>query len=92
MVSKNNFDRLQSLVKTKTENYEQVYEDVNGFDSLSLDLQTKTLSFSCSNDEKDYEENLLMSRPLPWVVRVFFKSKNSFKGALCSGKQYIYIW
>ena len=86
MISKTNFDRLHPLVKTKTENYEQVYEDVNGFDSLSLELQTRTTSFSCSNDEQDYGENLLISRPLPWVVRVFFKSENSFKGALCSGK------
>ena len=51
----------------------------------SFKLQTRTTSFSCSDDEQDYDESFLMSRPLPWVVRVFFESENSMKGTICSG-------
>ena len=51
-----------------------------------MGLQTRTTAFSCGGKKEDYDENLLMSRPLPWVVRVYFKSDNSMKGTLCSGK------
>ena len=51
----------------------------------SNDLQTRTTSFSCSVDNEDYDESLLISRSLPWVVRVYFKYENSMKGILCSG-------
>ena len=53
-----------------------------------MGLQTRTTGFSCDGDKEDYDENLLMSRPLPWVVRVYFESENSMKGTLCSGMLY----
>ena len=56
----------------------------------SNDLQTRTTSFSCSVDNEDYDESLLISRSLPWVVRVYFKYENSMKGILCSGKYYLF--
>ena len=52
---------------------------------VSMGLQTRTTTFSCGGNNEDYDENLLMSRPLPWVVRVYFKSESSMKGTLCSG-------
>ena len=51
-------------------------------------LQTRTTSYSCSMDDEDYSSNDMISRPLPWVVRVYFKSENSMKGTLCSGKSF----
>ena len=54
--------------------------------SISLGLKARTTSYSCSQDGEDYGENLLLSRPLPWVVRVFFQYENSLQGSLCSGK------
>ena len=54
---------------------------------ISMGLQTRTTTFSCGGKKEDYDENLLASRPLPWVVRVYFKSESSMKGTLCSGKQ-----
>ena len=54
--------------------------------SISLGLKARTTSYSCSKDDEDYGENSLLSRPLPWVVRVFFQYENSLKGSLCSGK------
>ena len=53
--------------------------------SKSLEIQTRTTSFSCTKDADDFNENSLISRPLPWVVRVFFESVNSVKGKICSG-------
>ena len=53
-----------------------------------MGLQTRTTAFSCDGDKKDYDESLFMSRPLPWVVRVYFKSESSMKGTLCSGMLY----
>ena len=53
-----------------------------------MGLQTRTTAFSCGGDNEDYDENLLMSRPLPWVVRVYFKSESLMKGTLCSGTIY----
>ena len=53
---------------------------------ISMGLQTRTTAFSCDGDNEDYDENLLMKRPLPWVVRVYFKSESSMKGTLCSGR------
>ena len=50
-----------------------------------MGLETRTTGFSCDGDKEDYDENLLMSRPLPWVVRVYFESESSMKGTLCSG-------
>ena len=54
----------------------------------SMGLQTRTTAFSCDGDKENYDENLLMNRPLPWVVRVYFKSESSMKGTLCSGMLY----
>ena len=56
----------------------------------SNDLQTRTTSFSCKNDNEDYDESLLISRSLPWVVRVFFEHENSMTGILCSGNYYLF--
>ena len=53
-----------------------------------MGIQTRTTAFSCDDDKEDYHENSLMSRPLPWVVRVYFKSESSMKGTLCSGMLY----
>ena len=86
MVSETNFEKLELLEKDETEVNEQVYEEVAGFESLNSKLQTRTTAFSCKKESEDYSENFLMSRPLPWVVRVFFKIENSMKGILCSGK------
>ena len=85
MVSETNFEKLELLEKDETEVNEQVYEEVAGFESLNSKLQTRTTAFSCKKESEDYSENFLMSRPLPWVVRVFFKIENSMKGILCSG-------
>ena len=57
----------------------------------SLGLKARTTSYSCSEDDDDYGENLLLSRPLPWVVRVHFQYENSLRGSLCSGKTWIYL-
>ena len=85
MISETNFEKLELLQKIGTEFDEQVYEEVAGFESLNSNLQTRTSAFSCKDDDEDYDENFLMSRSLPWVVRVFFKSEDSMKGILCSG-------
>ena len=58
---------------------------------ISSHPQTRTTSYSCSNDENDYSGNELESRPLPWVVRVLFESENSIQEKLCSGKKNIHI-
>jgi len=84
MISESNFGNLELLEKDETEVQEQVYEEVAGFESLNSKVQTRTTAFSCKKE--DYSENFLMSRPLPWVVRVFFKIEDSMKGILCSGK------
>jgi len=86
MISERNFESLELLQKVEVEIIEQVFEEVAGFESLNSKLQTRTTAFSCKNDDEDYDEHLLMSRSLPWVVRVFFKSEDSMKGILCSGK------
>ena len=52
---------------------------------ISIGIQTRTTAFSCDGNKKDYDENLLIGRPLPWVVRVYFKSDSSMRGTLCSG-------
>ena len=86
MISETNFEKLELLEKDETEVEEQVYEDVAGFESLDSKVQTRTTAFSCKKEKEDYDESFLMSRPLPWVVRVFFKMEDSIKGILCSGK------
>ena len=87
MISETNFEKLEPLQKVElTEIVDQVYEEVDGFESLNSKLQTRTTAFSCKDDNQDYDGNFLMSRSLPWVVRVFFKSEDSMKGVLCSGK------
>ena len=86
MISETNFNNLELLQKIETKIDEQVYEEVVGFESLNSKLQTRTTAFSCKKDDEDYDENFLMSRSMPWVVRVFFKSEDSIKGILCSGK------
>ena len=88
MVSENNFEKLELLQKDKIEVNEQSYEEVAGFESLNSKIQTRTTAFSCKDDSEDYDESFLMSRPLPWVVRVFFKTEDSMKGTLCSGKKF----
>ena len=88
MISQTNFEKLELLQKVETEIKDQVYEEVDGFESLNSKLQTRTTAFSCKDDDQDYDENFLMSRSLPWVVRVFFKSEDSMKGVLCSGKEF----
>ncbi len=86
MISEDNFEKLELLEKDETDVKEQVYEDVAGFESLDSKVQTRTTAFSCKKEKEDYDESFLMSRPLPWVVRVFFQIENSMKGILCSGK------
>ena len=86
MISETNFETLELLEKDETAVEEQVYEEVAGFESLDSKVQTRTTAFSCKDDGADYSENFLMSRPLPWVVRVFFKNEDSMKGNLCSGR------
>ena len=86
MISETKFEKLELLQKVETEIDEQVYEEVAGFESLNSKLQTRTTAFSCKDDSEGYDENFLMSRSLPWVVRVFFQSEDSMKGILCSGK------
>ena len=54
---------------------------------ISSYLQTRTTSYSCSEDENEYNGDQLKSRSLPWVVRVLFESENSIKGKICSGKK-----
>ena len=88
MISETNFETLKLLKKVETAVEEQIYEEVAGFESLNSQLQTRTTAFSCKDDGEDYSENFLMSRPLPWVVRVYFKMEDSMKGILCSGKGY----
>ena len=87
MVQAANFDRFQALNKSENynDNSDQVYEEVDGFESLKK-IQTRTTSYTCSPDSTDYAEHFLMGRPLPWVVRVYFQSESSIKGTLCSGK------
>ena len=85
MISETNFETLKLLEKVEPATEEQVYEEVAGFESLNSRVQTRTAAFSCKDDGEDYSENFLMSRPLPWVVRVYFKMEDSMKGILCSG-------
>ena len=92
MISETNFGNLELLEKNETAVEEQVYEEVAGFESLNSKVQTRTTAFSCKDDGEDYGENFLMSRPLPWVVRVYFKMEDSLKGILCSGKAYFHFY
>ena len=48
-------------------------------------LQSRTTTYSCSKNSEKLDESLLSSRPLPWVVRVYFESENSINGIICSG-------
>ena len=73
MISETNFEKLELLEKVETEVEEQVYEEVAGFELLNSTVQTRTAAFSCKKESEDYSENL-MSRPLPWVVRVYWLS------------------
>ena len=91
MISEINFGKLKLLEKDETAVEEQTYEDIDGFESLQSKVQTRTTAFSCKKEKEDYSENYLMIRPLPWVVRVFFKIENSMKGILCSGKEYFHF-
>ena len=86
MISEVNFQKLELLEEHETVAEDQVYEEVAGFESLNSKVQTRTTAFSCKKQKENYSENFLMSRPLPWVVRVFFNMENSTKGILCSGK------
>ena len=91
MISETNFENLELLKRNETEIEEQVYEEVTGFESLNSKLQTRTTAFTCKSDSEDYDEKNLMSRSLPWVVRVFFKLEDSMKGILCSGNVSFYF-
>ena len=52
---------------------------------ISSGIQTRTTAFSCDHsDNSDYDEIMLLSRSLPWIVRVFFKTRYSTKGQVCS--------
>ena len=87
MVSASSFEQLEFSSKAVLEVDQQQYEDVAGFESLSSEIQTRTTAYSCSyDDEEDYDQDSLASRPLPWVVRVYFEVENSMKGEICSGK------
>ena len=86
MVSKTNFGKLELLEKDETAIEEQVYEEVDGFELLDSKVETRTTAFSCKKEKEEYDESFLMSRPLPWVVRVYFKMEDSMKGILCSGR------
>ena len=88
IITETNFENLELLKRNETEIEEQVYEEVTGFESLNSKLQTRTTAFTCKSDSEDYDENYLMSRSLPWVVRVFFQLEDSMKGILCSGNVY----
>ena len=85
MISETNFEKLELLEKDETAIEEQVYEKVEGFEDLDSKVQTRTTAFSCKKEKENYDESFLMSRPLPWVVRVYFKMEDSMKGILCSG-------
>ena len=52
MVSGANFEKLELLEKNETEVEEQVYEDVDGFESLKSKVQTRTTAFSCKKSER----------------------------------------
>ena len=52
-------------------------------------LQSRTTTYSCSKNNEEIDENKLSSRPLPWVVRVYFESENSINGIICSGMNHI---
>ena len=53
---------------------------------ISLGLKSRTTSYSCSEEDDDFDEDFLLRTPLPWVVRVFFQYDDSIKGILCSGE------
>ena len=92
MVSETNFGKLELLEKDETAIEEQVYEEVDGFELLDSKVETRTTAFSCKKEKEEYDESFLMSRPLPWVVRVYFKMEDSMKGILCSGRDtFIFI-
>ena len=91
MVSETNFEKLELLEKDETAIEEQVYEKVEGFEDLDSKVQTRTTAFSCKKENENYDESFLMSRPLPWVVRVYFKMEDSMKGILCSGMAHT-VW
>ena len=86
IVTEFNYEKLYVPSKEETEIDQQQYEDVPGFKQLSSGLQARTTAFSCSNNDDRYEENTLETRPLPWVVRVFFTIENSMRGTICSGQ------
>ena len=93
MISEMNFGNLKLLEKNETAVEEQVYEEVDGFELLDSKVETRTTAFSCKKEKEEYDESFLMSRPLPWVVRVYFKMEDSMKGILCSGSDtFIFIW
>ena len=85
MVNELNYEKLYVPLKKETEIDQQQYEDVAGFEQLSSGLQTRTTAFSCSKNGENFEEKTLETRPLPWVVRVFFTIENSMRGIICSG-------
>ena len=64
--------------------YDQIFEWY-----VSLGLQARTSAFSCSDDDVDYDTYSVQGRPIPWTVRVYFESENSFSGKICSGKYYL---
>lgn len=55
------------------------------FYSSTLQSRTTSATYSCSKNTEKLDEELLSSKPLPWVVRVYFESENSINGVICSG-------
>ena len=86
MVTEFNYEKLYVPSKEETVIDQQKYEDVPGFDRLSSGLETRTTAYSCSKKGENYEEKTLETRPLPWVVRVFFTKEDSMRGTICSGQ------
>ena len=56
------------------------------FNSSTLQSRTTSATYSCSKNTEKLDEELLFSKPLPWVVKVYFESENSINGVICSGK------
>ena len=86
MISDTSLTGLELIKKENFVDHGPIYEEVSGFEPLSLGLQTRTTSYSCEKDDEDYNEASLMSKSLPWIVRVYFQSADSMKGVLCSGE------
>ena len=52
---------------------------------ISTKIETRTNNYFCSDSKEEFSEELLVTKSLPWVVRVYFETENSLIGTLCSG-------